>query len=217
MSNLTVQAKIKTSQQQVNDNAVKLIDRMFRRLKSLKPAWRRDFDTIEDYNYTKQVWFEELAKAGVITPQKLKRGLDIAATNNSPFFPCVGVFIEWCNTTDYAELGLPTADELPARVSKFQSFYCTDDEFKFEFKSNAEYWLLTDLCGRSRRDQWTQSEFNKQCEQALKTMVKRIESGEIIPEPRPQIPKTVSVPTTPEKAMEFIKNIKTTIGMAKAA
>lgn len=217
MSNLTVQAKIKTSQQQVNDNAVKLIDRMFRRLKSLKPAWRRDFDTIEDYNYTKQVWFEELAKAGVITPQKLKRGLDIAATNNSPFFPCVGAFIEWCNTTDYAELGLPTADELPARVNKFQSFYCTDDELKFEFKSNAEYWLLTDLCGRSRRDQWTHTEFNKQCETALKAMAKRIESGETIPEPRPQLQETVSVPTTPEKAMEFIKKIKTIIGMAKAA
>lgn len=217
MSNLIQQAQITPAQQQVNDNAVKLIDRMFRRLKSLKPAWRRDFDTIEDYNYTKQVWFEELAKAGVITPQKLKRGLDIAATNNSPFFPCVGVFIEWCNTTDYAELGLPTSDELPARVAKFQSFYGQDDELQFNFKSNAEYWILTDLCGRSRRDQWTHTEFNKQCETALKAMAKRIESGETIPEPRPQLPETVSVPTTPEKAMEFIKKIKTIIGMAKAA
>ena len=65
MSNLTVQAQITTSQQQVNDNAVKLIDRMFRRLKSLKPAWRRDFDTIEDYNYTNKYGLRSWQKLGL--------------------------------------------------------------------------------------------------------------------------------------------------------
>ena len=201
MSNLTTQTR-------VTDNAVKLVDRMFQRLKALHPAWRQAFATADDYNYAKQVWLEELTKAGVVTPQKLKRGLDIAANGKSAFFPSVGQFINWCNTVDYVELGLPTADELPARVAKFQVFYGQDDELQFNFKSNAEYWLLTDLCGRGRRDGWSAAELRKEGEIALKAMVKRIEIGEEIPEPRKQLPAQTSVPTTPEKAQEYINSIK---------
>ena len=136
---------------QISDNATKLVDRMFQRLKALHPAWKQAFATTEDYNYAKQIWLEELLKAGVVTPLKLKRGLDIAATQASAFFPSVGQFIAWCNTTDYSTLGLPTPDELPARVSKFQAVYCTDGEDKFNYLSDAEYWLLTDLCSRGHR------------------------------------------------------------------
>ena len=200
---------------QISDNATKLVDRMFQRLKALHPAWKQAFATTEDYNYAKQIWLEELLKAGVVTPLKLKRGLDIAATQASAFFPSVGQFIAWCNITDYSTLGLPTPDELPARVSKFQAVYCTDGEDKFNYLSDAEYWLLTDLCSRGRRDQWTPAELKKECEQALKAMAKRIESGETIPARRRQLPAQTTVPTSPEKTAENIAKIKQILGMKK--
>ena len=67
-------------------NAVRLIDRMFIRLKSIFPAWKQAFASEAEYNETKQVWLEELFKAGVVNPQSLKRGLDLAAKSESPFF-----------------------------------------------------------------------------------------------------------------------------------
>ena len=97
----------------IPDNAVRLIDRMFIRLKSIFPAWKQAFASEAEYNETKQVWLEELFKANVVNPNALKRGLDAAAKSESPFWPSVGQFIVWCNVHDYHELGLPTLEELP--------------------------------------------------------------------------------------------------------
>lgn len=211
----TEPAKSAVTKSDIPNNAVRLIDRMFVRLKSIFPAWKHAFDSEIEYNETKQVWLEELFKANVVNPNALKRGLDAAAKSESPFWPSIGQFIAWCNTTDYTALGLPTPDELPARVSKFQAVYCSDGEDKFNYLSDAEYWLLTDLCSRCRRDQWTPTELKKECEQALKAMAKRIESGETIPARRRQLPAQTTVPTSPEKTAENIAKIKQILGMKK--
>lgn len=93
MNAITPTQKSAVEKSDVSGNATKLIDRMFTRLKSLFPAWKQAFDSIETYNETKQVWLEELIKADVMTPLALKRGLDRAAGSESPFFPSVGQFI----------------------------------------------------------------------------------------------------------------------------
>lgn len=56
----------------IPDNSVRLIDRMFIRLKSIFPAWKQAFASEAEYNETKQVWLEELFKAGIVNPQSLK-------------------------------------------------------------------------------------------------------------------------------------------------
>ena len=114
-------SKSAVTKSDIPSNAVRLIDRMFVRLKSIFPAWKHAFDSEIEYNETKQVWLEELFKAGVVNPQSLKRGLDLAAKSESPFFPSVGQFITWCSE-DYHELGLPNESELYQRYKTFLGY-----------------------------------------------------------------------------------------------
>ena len=82
----TEPAKSAVTKSDIPNNAVRLIDRMFVRLKSIFPAWKHAFDSEIEYNETKQVWLEELFKANVVNPNALKRGLDAAAKSESPFW-----------------------------------------------------------------------------------------------------------------------------------
>ena len=128
----------------IPDNSVRLIDRMFIRLKSIFPAWKQAFASEAEYNETKQVWLEELFKAGVVSPQSLKRGLDLAAKSESPFFPSVGQFIAWCQFEDYHALGLPTAEDLIQRYKNYIG-YARFNQHEFKYRSKAEYWVLKAL------------------------------------------------------------------------
>lgn len=149
MSAIIPTQKSAVEKSDVSGNAAKLIDRMFTRLKSLFPAWKQAFDSIETYNETKQVWLEELIKADVMTPLALKRGLDRAAGSESPFFPSVGQFIAWCSE-DYHALGLPNETELYQRYKSFLG-YARFNRDEFQYRSKVEYWLLKNLYEKCRK------------------------------------------------------------------
>ena len=188
----------------VSDNAMKLIDRMFARLKSIFPAWKHAFDSVETYNETKHVWLEELLKAGLVTPQTLKRGLDLAAKSESPFFTSVGQFIAWCQFEDYHALGLPNEAELIARLKSF-SGYAKYDEHKFKYRSKAEYWLLSTLHNKY----WNKREEDllNAVPKALKDAVEKVKSGYEFPEiPVAIEQKIVNLPQ--EKTLAHIANCK---------
>ena len=142
-------AKSTVTKSSIPSNAVRLIDRMFVRLKSIFPAWKHAFDSEIEYNETKQVWLEELFKAGVVNPQSLKRGLDLAAKSESPFFPSVGQFITWCSE-DYHELGLPNEAELYQRYKTFLG-YARFNLDEFQYRSKLEFWLLKNLYEKCKK------------------------------------------------------------------
>ena len=188
----------------IPDNSVRLIDRMFIRLKSIFPAWKQAFASEAEYNETKQVWLEELFKAGVVNPQSLKRGLDLAAKSESPFFPSVGQFITWCQFEDYHALGLPTAEELIQRYKNYMG-YARFNQHEFEYQSKAEYWVLKTLYNQY---------WNKPLDDTLKAIprilneaAEKVRSGfefEDIPEMIEQ--KIVNLPQ--EKTLAHIANCK---------
>ena len=185
-------------------NAVRLIDRMFIRLKSIFPAWKQAFASEAEYNETKQVWLEELFKAGVVNPQSLKRGLDLAAKSESPFFPSVGQFIAWCQFEDYHALGLPTAEDLIQRYKNYMG-YARFNQHEFKYQSKAEYWVLKTLYNQY---------WNKPLDDTLKAIprilneaAEKVRSGfefEDIPEMIEQ--KIVNLPQ--EKTLAHIANCK---------
>lgn len=197
-------AKSAVTKSDIPSNAVRLIDRMFVRLKSIFPAWKHAFDSEIEYNETKQVWLEELFKAGVVNPQSLKRGLDLAAKSESPFFPSVGQFIAWCQFEDYHALGLPNEAELIARLKSF-SGYAKYDEHKFKYRSKAEYWLLSTLHNKY----WNKREEDllNAAPKALKDAVEKVKSGYEFPEiPVAIEQKIVNLPQ--EKTLAHIANCK---------
>mgnify|MGYP005952955105 FL=1 len=142
-------SKSAVTKSDIPSNAVRLIDRMFVRLKSIFPAWKHAFDSEIEYNETKQVWLEELFKAGVVNPQSLKRGLDLAAKSESQFFPSVGQFITWCSE-DYHELGLPNEAELYQRYKTFLG-YARFNLDEFQYRSKLEFWLLKNLYEKCKK------------------------------------------------------------------
>ena len=204
MNNVATISQSAVKNSGVSDNATKLIDRMFARLKSIFPAWKQAFDSVETYNETKHVWLEELLKAGLVTPQALKRGLDLAAKSESPFFPSVGQFIAWCQFEDYQALSLPTAEELIQRYKNYMG-YARFNQHEFEYQSKAEYWVLKTLYNQY---------WNKPLDDTLKAIprilneaAEKVRSGfefEDIPEMIEQ--KIVNLPQ--EKTLQHIANCK---------
>ena len=204
MNNVATISQSAVKNSGVSDNAMKLIDRMFARLKSIFPAWKHAFDSVETYNETKHVWLEELLKAGLVTPQSLKRGLDLAAKSESPFFPSVGQFIAWCQFEDYHALGLPTAEELIQRYKNYMG-YARFNQHEFKYQSKAEYWVLKTIYNQY---------WNKPLDDTLKAIprilneaAEKVRSGfefEDIPEMIEQ--KIVNLPQ--EKILAHIANCK---------
>lgn len=204
MNNVATISQSAVKNSGVSDNAMKLIDRMFARLKSIFPAWKHAFDSVETYNETKHVWLEELLKAGLVKPQALKRGLDWAAKSESPFFPSVGQFIAWCHDEDYHALGLPTAEELIQRYKSYMG-YARFNQHEFKYQSKAEYWVLKTIYNQY---------WNKPLDDTLKAIprvlseaAEKVRSGfefENIPEMIEQ--KIVNLPQ--EKTLAHIANCK---------
>lgn len=193
----------------IPDNSVRLIDRMFIRLKSIFPAWKQAFASEAEYNETKQVWFEELFKAGIVNPQSLKRGLDFAAKSESPFFPSVGQFIAWCNNYNNHELGLPTQDELEARLQKY--FGYAKEPHNFKFRSRAEYYLLKTIYDGYGKKKW--EDCQKAMPKILAEVVEKARTGfefPQIPELLEQKPKIIP----PEVSKNGLAKIKEIMGIA---
>lgn len=193
----------------IPDNAVRLIDRMFIRLKSIFPAWKQAFASEAEYNETKQVWLEELFKAGVVNPQSLKRGLDLAAKSESPFFPSVGQFIAWCEFENYHELGLPTPEELSSRIQKY--FGYAKEPHNFKFRSKAEYYLLKTIYDGYGKKKW--EDCQKAMPKILAEVVEKVKTGfefPQIPELIEQKPKVIS----PEVSRNGVAKIKEIMGIA---
>ena len=191
------------------DTAVRLIDRMFIRLKSIFPAWKQAFASEAEYNETKQVWLEELFKAGVVNPQSLKRGLDLAAKSESPFFPSVGQFIAWCEFENYHELGLPAPEELSSRIQKY--FGYAKEPHNFKFRSKAEYYLLKTIYDGYSKKKW--EDCQKAMPKILAEVAEKVKTGfefPQIPELIEQKPKVIS----PEVSRNGVAKIKEIMGIA---
>ena len=202
-------AKSAVTKSDIPSNAVRLIDRMFVRLKSIFPAWKHAFDSEIEYNETKQVWLEELFKAGVVNPQSLKRGLDLAAKSESPFFPSVGQFIAWCEFENYHELGLPTPEELSSRIQKY--FGYAKEPHNFKFRSKAEYYLLKTIYDGYSKKKW--EDCQKAMPKILAEVVDKARTGfefPQIPELLEQKPKVIP----PEVSKNGVAKIKEIMGIA---
>ncbi|MDA3978993.1 replication protein P [Gallibacterium sp. AGMB14963] len=185
----------------------KFVDRLFARLKAIFPAWQAAFDGEEGYQEAKRLWLEALVNNGVTTAAQFKCGIAQAERSGSPFFPSAGQFIAWCKTDDYAALGLPTVEELQYRLNKFRANGGFAEIERFEFISDAEYWLITDLANKSIRSGYSEAEELKAMKTALDKMAKRLEKGEILPKPTRSLPERVEY-LDPGKVKQGWANLK---------
>ncbi len=187
--------------------AEKLIDRVFEQLIASCPTLL----TIqsEQLKILKQQWILGFAENGIKTFEQVKRGMAAARAKANGYLPSVGEFIFWCNSYDNHELGLPTQDELEARLQKY--FGYAKEPHNFKFRSRAEYYLLKTIYDGYGKKKW------EDCQRAmpkiLADVVEKARTGfefPQIPELLEQKPKVIP----PEVSKNGLAKIKEIMGIA---
>ena len=198
-------AQSSTPQKVVNPQAEQLVDVLFRNLKQIFPAAvNTTFKNPSDELDAKRQWIAAFAENGITTREQLQNGMRHARASDNPFWPAVGQFIKWCKQEDHTALGLPTEDELYDMFKK----YCSVRGWqKFNWKSNACYWMVTKIYSEMRSRNLTDSEVRKLCVSELKVMSNKIKSGEKISDPVMQV-ECKNIPTKRDKSLSIIADLK---------
>ncbi|EPP7629169.1 replication protein P [Providencia rettgeri] len=204
-SALARMAQSSTPQKVVNPQAEQLVDVLFRNLKQIFPAAVNTiFKNESDELAAKRQWIAAFAENGITTREQLQNGMRHARASDNPFWPAVGQFIKWCKQEDFTQLGLPTEAELYEVFKK----YCSERGWRrFNWPSNACYWIVTKVYSEMRSRNLSDSEVIKLCASELKVMANKIKSGEKIPDPILQLESTV-IPTKRDKALSIIADLK---------
>ncbi|WP_265498562.1 replication protein P [Providencia rustigianii] len=202
---LSRMAQSSTPQKVVNPQAEQLVDVLFRNLKQIFPAAVNTiFKNESDELAAKRQWIAAFAENGITTREQLQNGMRHARASDNPFWPAVGQFIKWCKQEDFTQLGLPTEAELYEVFKK----YCSERGWRrFNWPSNACYWIVTKVYSEMRSRNLSDSEVIKLCASELKVMANKIKSGEKIADPILQLESTV-IPTKRDKALSIIADLK---------
>jgi hypothetical protein len=183
--------------------AEKLIDRVFEQLIASCPTLL----TVqpEQLKILKQQWILGFAENGIKTFEQVKRGMAAARAKTNGYLPSVGEFISWCNSYNNHELGLPTQEELEARLQKY--FGYAKEPHNFKFRSRAEYYLLKTIYDGYGKKKW--EDCQKAMPKILAEVVEKARTGfefPQIPELLEQKPKVIS-PDVAKNGIEKIKKI----------
>ncbi|EPN6881856.1 replication protein P [Providencia rettgeri] len=194
-----------TPQKVVNPQAEQLVDVLFRNLKQIFPAAVNTiFKNESDELAAKRQWIAAFAENGITNREQLQNGMRHARASDNPFWPAVGQFIKWCKQEDFTQLGLPTETELYEVFKK----YCSERGWRrFNWPSNACYWIVTKVYSEMRSRNLSDSEVIKLCASELKVMANKIKAGEKIADPILQLESAV-IPTKRDKALSIIAELK---------
>ncbi|HEC8325196.1 TPA: DNA replication protein [Providencia rettgeri] len=196
-------------QRVINPDAENMVDMLFKNLKQIFPAAvNTTFRNPSDESDAKRQWIAAFAENGITTREQLQNGMRHARASDNPFWPAVGQFIKWCKQEDFTQLGLPTETELYEVFKK----YCSERGWRrFNWPSNACYWIVTKVYSEMRSRNLSDSEVIKLCASELKVMANKIKSGEKIPDPMLQLESAV-IPTKRDKALSIIADLKSKHG-----
>ncbi|CAG9410878.1 replication protein P [Providencia alcalifaciens] len=190
--------------QAVKQQVAQVFNELFRQLKATFPAAIANFKEQSDLDEFKRQWTIAFIENGIRTLEQINIGMKIARQQTNPFLPSPGQFVQWCKQGDYTALGLPTDDEL---FDIFKEYCSVRGWRRFNWQSNACYWMVTKIYTEMRNRNLSDSEVRKLCSSELKTMANRIKSGEKIPEPVQMIEQK-HIPTSKEKSLHNLAAIR---------
>ncbi|MDH2923958.1 phage replication protein P [Nicoletella semolina] len=197
----------------VNEGAEMLVNRIFEQMLASCP--RLSYYTPQQISIAKQQWIMGFVENNIRTVEQVRQGMKALRAKEDDYVPSVGKFIGWCKQIDFKDLGLPNVEQLLKRLNHFSS-YGFEEIHKFKFRSNAEYWLLTDLYQRNRQRGWKDDTLRNEAEKALKAMAKRIQVGEQIPAPNLTLPKkSESRPLPPDVIDKRFSALRKTLGVSR--
>lgn len=181
----------------------------------LSPAKLRDKWTQLEI---RRQWVLAFRENGITTMEQVNAGMRVARRQNRPFLPSPGQFVAWCREEASVIAGLPNVSELVDMVYE----YCRKrglypDAESYPWKSNAHYWLVTNLYQNMRANALTDAELRRKAADELVHMTARINRGEAIPEPVKQLPVMGGRPLNRAQALAKIAEIKAKFGLKGAS
>ena len=204
MNQLTTQ---QANFKEVPDQVRLMIDRIFTNLTASCPILLSV--SSEQLETLKQQWVLGFAENGIKTFDQVKRGMAAARAKTNGYLPSVGEFISWCNNYNNHELGLPTLEELEARLQKY--FGYAKEPHNFKFRSKAEYYLLKTIYDSYGKKKW--EDCQKAMPKILVEVAEKVKTGfefPEIPELLEQKPKVIP----PEVSKSGVAKIKEIMGIA---
>ncbi|EFM6031074.1 TPA: Replication protein P, partial [Escherichia coli] len=155
-----------------------IINGVFSQLLATFPASLANRDQNE-LNEIRRQWVLAFRENGITTMEQVNAGMRVARRQNRPFLPSPGQFVAWCREEASVTAGLPNASELVDMVYE----YCRKrglypDAESYPWKSNAHYWLVTNLYQNMRANALTDAELRRKAADELSCMTARINRGE---------------------------------------
>ena len=77
----------------------KVINQLFRQLRSIRTAWRQAWPDAKAYKESKATWLQAFIEKGICTQEQIDIGLIRCRAEPSDFIPSVGKFIQGCVPT----------------------------------------------------------------------------------------------------------------------
>lgn len=89
---------LQSQQDQVRETG-KVINQLFRQLRSIRTAWRQAWPDKKSYMESKATWLQAFIENGICTQEQIDIGLMRCRAEPSDFIPSVGKFIQGCVPT----------------------------------------------------------------------------------------------------------------------
>lgn len=188
-----------------------IINGVFSQLLATFPASLANRDQNE-VNEIRRQWVLAFRENGITTMEQVNAGMRVARRQNRPFLPSPGQFVAWCREEASVIAGLPNVSELVDMVYE----YCRKrglypDAESYPWKSNAHYWLITNLYQNMRANALTDAELRRKAADELVHMTARINRGEAIPEPVKQLPVMGGRPLNRAQALATVHQSSTDV------
>ncbi|VVP33861.1 replication protein P [Pseudomonas fluorescens] len=91
----TTEVSAQAQQDQAHETG-KVINQLFRQLRSIRTAWRQAWPDAKAYKESKATWLQALIENGICTQEQIDIGLIRCRAEPSDFIPSVGKFIQGC-------------------------------------------------------------------------------------------------------------------------
>lgn len=191
-----------------------VFNELFRQLLAVFPALANK--SAEDLNEMRRQWLLAFKENGITTMEQINAGMRVARKQEKPFMPSPGQFVAWCRSEEVVAAGLPDVNELMNMVYR----YCRTrglypDAESYPWERNEHYWLVTGLYTDMRANALSDSELRRKASDELLRMVRRMNAGEVIPEPVKQIPKLGGRPLSYEQGLNKIAEIRAKFGLGR--
>lgn len=86
---------VQTQKDQAHETG-KVINQLFRQLRSIRTAWRQAWPDAKAYKESKATWLQAFIENGICTQEQIDIGLIRCRAEPSDFIPSVGKFIQGC-------------------------------------------------------------------------------------------------------------------------